>query len=291
MRHADRESGDDRDVPEDRRERRDREVVVAVQDPDTIPETPSSATIGKSTRDSPTASASVVAGLPKRPITHGATSTNSAVRRRQPEQHQPEEARGNPPRTLAVALFEQVAEDRDERGGERRVGDERPNKVRHLERNRERVDPARQHRSSTRPRSPARARAHATRRSRSPKIAVETSSRPRLGRPSPPPERATSTGQSAVGDQPSSGVPARAFPWRRRRSFRAWSRASRSPRRASSSTAHAAYGEALLAFSRPPLPVCGHFFTCPTSSSRRSASAPPPKSGSRTCATARRSRR
>ena len=34
LRHADREPGDDREVPEDRRERRHREVVVAVQDPD-----------------------------------------------------------------------------------------------------------------------------------------------------------------------------------------------------------------------------------------------------------------
>jgi len=35
--HADDEAGDDREVPEDRRERRHREVLVAVQDPDDHP--------------------------------------------------------------------------------------------------------------------------------------------------------------------------------------------------------------------------------------------------------------
>ncbi len=44
-----------------------------------IPETPRSVTIGKSTRDSPTARSESCPGLPNRPITHGATSTKSAV--------------------------------------------------------------------------------------------------------------------------------------------------------------------------------------------------------------------
>ena len=44
-----------------------------------IPLTPSKATIGKRTRDRPTASARSWPGLPKTPITHGATRMNNAL--------------------------------------------------------------------------------------------------------------------------------------------------------------------------------------------------------------------
>ena len=44
-----------------------------------IPETPSSVTIGNSTRERPTASAQSWPGSPKTPITHGATRMKSAV--------------------------------------------------------------------------------------------------------------------------------------------------------------------------------------------------------------------
>ena len=47
--------------------------------PTTIPETPRRATIGKSTRDSPTARLSSPPGSPNMPITHGATRMKSAV--------------------------------------------------------------------------------------------------------------------------------------------------------------------------------------------------------------------
>src|SRR5581483_12443362 len=58
----------------------------------------------------------------------------------QAEQREPEEARRHPPRPFALALDEQVAEDRDERGGEGGVRDERPDRVRDQEGDLERVD-------------------------------------------------------------------------------------------------------------------------------------------------------
>ncbi len=48
--------------------------------PTNTPETPSSTTIGNSTRDRPTASDLSPPGFPNKSISHGATSTNSAVR-------------------------------------------------------------------------------------------------------------------------------------------------------------------------------------------------------------------
>src|SRR5262249_15053510 len=52
-----------------------------------------------------------------------------------------EEARGDAPGALALALLEQLAEHGHERGGDRRVGKQRSDEVRDLERDRERVDP------------------------------------------------------------------------------------------------------------------------------------------------------
>src|SRR5436305_1945487 len=57
-----------------------------------------------------------------------------------PEQHEPEERRRHAPCALAMALLQQLAEDGDERGRERRVRQECPDEVRQLERDRERVD-------------------------------------------------------------------------------------------------------------------------------------------------------
>src|SRR5262249_27058611 len=56
------------------------------------------------------------------------------------EQHQPEEARGDAPGALALALLEQLAEDRDEGRRECGVGHERADQVGDLERDGERVD-------------------------------------------------------------------------------------------------------------------------------------------------------
>ena len=60
----------------------------------------------------------------------------------QPEQQQPEERRRDPPRSRALPLLEELAEDRDERSRERGIGDESADEVGDLERDRERVDGA-----------------------------------------------------------------------------------------------------------------------------------------------------
>src|SRR5207248_6507520 len=56
------------------------------------------------------------------------------------EQHQPEERGRDAPRALALAFYEQAAEDGDKGRRERRVGDERAHGVRDEERDLERVD-------------------------------------------------------------------------------------------------------------------------------------------------------
>ena len=101
---------------------------------------PSRTTIGKSTRERPTARSKSPPGSPKGLIRSGAMRMNSAVRPPRIEEDEPEDGRGDPPGALAVALLEQVAEDRDERAGERRVGEQGADEVRDLERDRERVD-------------------------------------------------------------------------------------------------------------------------------------------------------
>src|SRR5512132_3732412 len=60
----------------------------------------------------------------------------------EPEQDEPEQARRNTPRTLPLALHEQLAEDRDERRREGSVCDERAHRVRNQEGDLERVDRA-----------------------------------------------------------------------------------------------------------------------------------------------------
>ena len=103
-----------------------------------IPEAPSSATIGNSSRESPI-DESLVLRVEAR---HQERRDQDEERRQraEPEQHQPEQARRDAPRALALALLEQVAEDRHERGGDGGVGDERPHRVRNEERDLEGVD-------------------------------------------------------------------------------------------------------------------------------------------------------
>src|SRR4029450_11136997 len=60
--------------------------------------------------------------------------------RAEAEQQEPEEGRGDAPRTLAFALLEQLADAGEEGGGECGVRDERADEVRHLEGDREGVD-------------------------------------------------------------------------------------------------------------------------------------------------------
>ena len=106
-----------------------------------MPDTPSSATIGKRTRERPTARFGSTAWNGE--MTIGAIRMKSAESAPRPSSISQKRRRGDPPGALALALFEQLAEHRHERRRERRVGDERADEVRDLERDREGVDPAR----------------------------------------------------------------------------------------------------------------------------------------------------
>ena len=103
---------------------------------------PSSVTIGNRIRVSVTVRSSVPIGIPNGATTSGA---NHAERGdpAEPEQEDPEQARGDRPCTATLSLDEQLAEHGHERRREGHVGDKRANQVRNLEGDRERVDVAR----------------------------------------------------------------------------------------------------------------------------------------------------
>ena len=244
-----------------------------------MPETPSRTTIGNRTRERPTASSLSPPGSPNGAMTSGASRMKSAVSAAEPEEHEPEERRGDAPGALALALLEQLAEDRDERGRERRVGDERAHEVRHLERDRERVDLPRR-RSSTRRRSRGRGRGCA-------RAGRDREDRCRPGEPpaawpavyaARPVIHAASIGTRSVGP---------VLPMVRSGTQDLLPTAS-----LASKSARVGVRSVALCGKKPLLPSpgphsCGHFHACRTSSSRRSGCAPPPRSVSRTSATAR----
>ena len=140
LRDAEEEPDDDHGVPGDRRERRQREVVVRVEDPDDDP--------GEAEQDDDREEDAretdrelvVAAGIPERAHEERREQDEDRGDAAEDEQRQPEERRGDAPGALPLALLEQLAEDRDERAGERGVGDERAHEVRDLDRDRERVD-------------------------------------------------------------------------------------------------------------------------------------------------------
>src|SRR6187397_2492763 len=89
-----------------------------------IPERPSRITIGKRTRERPTARSKSPPGVPNSSTISGAASTNIAVR------------------PVVKRRTSQKIVDATRHAGERRIRDERADEVRDLERDRERVDPA-----------------------------------------------------------------------------------------------------------------------------------------------------
>jgi len=141
VRDAERQAGDDREVPRDRCQCGDAELLVAVQDPDDDPGDTEERHDRK--EDAGEADGEVEVDRVERPHQERRRQHEERRQTPEPEQHQPEEARGDAPRALAVALLEQVAEHGDECRRERRVGDEGADEVRQLERDRERVDRAR----------------------------------------------------------------------------------------------------------------------------------------------------
>ena len=140
LRHADHQADDDRDVPEHRRQRGHREVVVGVEDPDDDPGDAEQRHDREEHAGEADCKRLVVAGIAEESDDPRGDEDEERGQCTEPEQHQPEEARRDAPGALSLALLEQFAEHRDERGRERRVGDERTHQVRHLKCDRERVD-------------------------------------------------------------------------------------------------------------------------------------------------------
>src|SRR6266550_1384144 len=134
------ETAYDREVPEDRRERRDREVLVAVQDPDDDPRDAEERDDRK--QDPREIDDELLLGAVEAEGRHqpGGKDDEESGQAAEAEQEQPNEARCDAPCPGALPLFEQLAEDRDERRRERSVCDERAHEVRHLERDGEGVD-------------------------------------------------------------------------------------------------------------------------------------------------------
>ena len=79
LRHADHEAGDDREVPEDRRQRRHREMVVGVEDPDDDPRDPEQDHDREEDAREPDREALVPPGTPNSRTTHGAIRMKSAL--------------------------------------------------------------------------------------------------------------------------------------------------------------------------------------------------------------------
>ncbi len=134
------EAGDDREIPEHRRQRGHREVLVAVEDAD---DHARHAEEDDDREEDPRQRhrEAVVLGR-QAEGRHDQRREQHAERCHggQAEEQQPEDRRCDTPGACLLALLEQLGEDRHERGCQRRVCDERADEVRDLERDRERVD-------------------------------------------------------------------------------------------------------------------------------------------------------
>ncbi len=120
-----------------------REVVVRVQDPDDDPGEPEQHDDREEDTREADGEVEVAAGVAERPHQQRREQDEERGDAAEDEQRQPEERRGDTPGALLLAPLEQLAEDRDEGARERRVGDERADEVRNLDRDREGVDRAR----------------------------------------------------------------------------------------------------------------------------------------------------
>ena len=114
VRDADRESGDDRDVPEDGGQRRDAELVVGVEDPDHDPRDSEQSDDREEDPREVHRERAVAARVAEEVDDPRRNHDEERGQAGQAQEHQPEERRGDPPRALALALLEELAEDRDE---------------------------------------------------------------------------------------------------------------------------------------------------------------------------------
>ena len=138
--HAEPEADDDREVPEDRSQRRHREVVVGVEDPDDDAAQPEQHDDREQHAREADGEVEVAAGVAERPDQQRRDQDEERGEAAEHEEDEPEDRRGDPPGPLPLALLEQVAEDGYERAGESCVREEGTHEVRDLERDGERVD-------------------------------------------------------------------------------------------------------------------------------------------------------
>ena len=140
VRAQDDEQDEDHDVPDRRRDRRDREVVVGLQDAH------EQAVQAEEQHDREQDLREARRQAVERPVERGAGEQRhdhaggedeERRDRAEDDQHDPEQRRGQPEGLFAPALLEQVGEDRHERRRQRRVGEQVADQVRDLEGDRE----------------------------------------------------------------------------------------------------------------------------------------------------------
>ena len=128
------EQHDDHDVPDRRRDRGDREVIVGLQDADeqaveSEQQHDREQHLGEPYGQSVELRAELRPDEQRHDDPGGEDEEGSD--RAEADQHDPEERRGQPQRFAALALLQQVREDRHERGRQRRLGEQVGHEVRH----------------------------------------------------------------------------------------------------------------------------------------------------------------
>ncbi len=139
-RDTEEEPEDDHEVPRDRSQSRERKVVIRVQDPHDDPREPEQHDRREEHAREADGEIEVSPRIAERTHQNRREEDEERGHRAEAEERQPEERRGDTPRALLLASLEELAEDRDEGSGERRVGDQGADKVRNLDRDREGVD-------------------------------------------------------------------------------------------------------------------------------------------------------
>ena len=125
-RDEDEEPADDHDVPGDRRERRDRELVVGVQDPDDDSRDRHERDDRHHDPRQLDGEVRVAAGIAEGADQERRDQDEERRQRRDADEDEPEDRRGDAPRARLLFLRKELAEDGDEGAGEGRVADEGP---------------------------------------------------------------------------------------------------------------------------------------------------------------------
>jgi hypothetical protein len=139
-RDEDDQPADDDEVPGDRGERRDRELVVGVQDPDDDPRDRQEPDDREHDPGQRHGEVGVAARVAEGEDQERRDEDQHGRQERDADQDEPEDRRGDAPGPRLLLLGEQLAEDGHERARERGVAHERPDEARDLRGDREGVD-------------------------------------------------------------------------------------------------------------------------------------------------------